>query len=140
MSAAFDFSGNPILVAIVCCNCQVNFGMHRPTYDQKLKDGTNFYCPNGHQQHFTRKENEEERLKRELRQKEMLLNTTIIERNLYRDQSNTNQRSANAYKGKMNHIKRRVANGVCPCCNRSFQNLMNHMKTKHPKYKEKTNG
>ena len=27
---------------------------------------------------------------------------------------------------------KRVHNGVCPCCNRSFQNLQKHMKTKHP--------
>jgi hypothetical protein len=23
---------------------------------------------------------------------------------------------------------------VCPCCQRSFQNLSRHMKTKHPEY------
>lgn len=28
---------------------------------------------------------------------------------------------------------RRVNNGVCPCCKRSFTNLARHMKTKHPK-------
>lgn len=28
---------------------------------------------------------------------------------------------------------KRVGNGVCPCCNRTFANLARHMKTKHPK-------
>lgn len=31
---------------------------------------------------------------------------------------------------------RRVKNGVCPCCKRSFCNLMRHMKTKHPEFKQ----
>lgn len=29
-------------------------------------------------------------------------------------------------------LKKRAANGVCPCCTRSFQNLKRHMATKHP--------
>lgn len=29
-------------------------------------------------------------------------------------------------------VARRVKHGVCTCCNRTFQNLARHMKTKHP--------
>jgi len=32
------------------------------------------------------------------------------------------------------HKKRTVA-GLCPCCNRSFVRLANHITTKHPEYK-----
>lgn len=32
-------------------------------------------------------------------------------------------------------IKKRVGNGVCPCCNRTFENLSRHMSCKHPEYK-----
>ncbi|MEG3193744.1 helix-turn-helix transcriptional regulator, partial [Lysobacter sp. D1-1-M9] len=36
-------------------------------------------------------------------------------------------------------MRRRVMNGVCPCCNRSFQNLREHMQTKHADFgKEQT--
>jgi hypothetical protein len=31
-------------------------------------------------------------------------------------------------------LKKRIANGVCPCCTRSFVNLQRHMTTKHPDY------
>lgn len=41
---------------------------------------------------------------------------------------------ANGYKGVMRKTQKRVANGVCPCCNRSFENLRRHMETKHPDY------
>ena len=28
-------------------------------------------------------------------------------------------------------MRTRVMNGVCPCCNRTFQNLLRHMQTEH---------
>lgn len=31
-------------------------------------------------------------------------------------------------------MKNRVANGVCPCCNRHFENLERHMKGQHPDF------
>jgi hypothetical protein len=31
-------------------------------------------------------------------------------------------------------LKQRVANGVCPCCHRSFVNLHRHMAGQHPDY------
>lgn len=42
--------------------------------------------------------------------------------------------SRNAYKGKITSIKKRVGNGVCPCCNRHFTNLERHMKGQHPEW------
>ena len=39
-----------------------------------------------------------------------------------------------AAKGQLTKVKKRIGNGVCPCCNRSFENLRNHMLAKHPTY------
>jgi len=33
-------------------------------------------------------------------------------------------------------LRKRVKNGVCPCCTRSFENLREHIKTKHPEYEK----
>lgn len=33
-------------------------------------------------------------------------------------------------------LKKRVTNGVCPCCTRSFQNVKRHIANKHPEYAE----
>lgn len=41
-----------------------------------------------------------------------------------------------ATKGVVTRIKNRVGKGVCPCCNRTFENLQKHMATKHPDYAE----
>lgn len=37
-------------------------------------------------------------------------------------------------RGQLTKLKRRVSNGVCPCCNRSFADLHRHMTEKHPDY------
>jgi hypothetical protein len=53
---------------------------------------------------------------------------------------NQAKRSLAAQKGVTTRIKRRVANGVCPCCKRTFQDLARHMAGQHPRYAEATDG
>lgn len=62
------------------------------------------------------------------------------------DQLERAQRDRDHYLSQVSHARRqrdnarnshkkmrnRVKNGVCPCCNRTFQNLLKHMRTKHP--------
>lgn len=48
------------------------------------------------------------------------------------DQLDSEKRAHAATKGTLTKTKRRVTNGVCPCCNRHFVNVERHMKTKHP--------
>lgn len=35
---------------------------------------------------------------------------------------------------RYNRMRNRIRNGVCPCCNRTFDNLARHMATKHPSF------
>ena len=46
------------------------------------------------------------------------------------------RKSRDAIKGVVTRIKKRVGNGICPCCQKSFQNLKEHMTSKHPHYHE----
>lgn len=114
------------LIKEECCFCGVIFGIEQNHQKELLKTHQDFYCPNGHKQHYIA-ETEAERLKREL----------TIERQQH-DQTKAElehtkyQRRAN--KGVLTKLKARVKNGVCPCCNRSFTDLNRHMKTKHPNY------
>lgn len=41
-----------------------------------------------------------------------------------------------AMKGLVTKTKNRIGNGVCPCCNRTFQNLARHINSKHPDFKK----
>lgn len=110
---------------VECCACGVKFGM--PTsLDKKLRENRrDFYCPNGHKQHYVA-ETEAEKLRKELRRKEQEL----------ADQVQAKLNAQNALNKAQKKLKR-VSNGVCPCCNRSFVNLQRHMKTKHPEHVKK---
>ncbi len=91
---------------------------------QRLTNGGSFYCPNGHSQHYTkpkctRLQEEIEATKRELTAARC---ATLSEQN-----------KRESVEREMKRRMRRVHAGVCPCCNRTFQNLARHMQTKHPK-------
>lgn len=44
------------------------------------------------------------------------------------------RKSRDGFKGVLTKVKRRVANGVCPCCTRTFTNLARHMASQHPEH------
>lgn len=129
---ALDFATG--LVRESCCVCSVVFGMSKGVYDLRRQDGREFYCVNGHRQFYT--ETEATQLKKQLEQKEKQLVWAKEREAIANREAKHQEGRARAYKGKFTGIKRRVANGVCPCCTRSFQNLRRHMETKHPKYKK----
>jgi rubrerythrin len=73
-------------------------------------------------------EGEIERLKKEVEKEK--------QRREWAEKNAETARKAEAIvRGKFKAQSERVKNGVCPCCNRTFQNLMAHMKTKHPGWK-----
>lgn len=44
------------------------------------------------------------------------------------------RKSRDGVRGAMASQKKRIANGVCPCCQRTFVNLHRHMTSKHPAF------
>lgn len=42
------------------------------------------------------------------------------------------RKSRDGMKGALCKERKRIVNGACPCCNRTFANLASHMKSKHP--------
>lgn len=118
-----------------CCECGINFGLPELLKDQLLENGSSFYCPNGHKQFYTQKTS----LEKKLRSKE---NQLKVEREyssrLYEEKEEFKKKVA-AQKGQKTKILNRIKNGVCPHCNRSFEDLHNHMKTKHSDFKNKIN-
>ena len=111
-----------------CPDCGVVHGVTADYEDRRRQDHRSFYCPNGHRASY-RQENREEKLKRQLDYTADRLRDTQY--NLL-----TTKRSKAAAKGQLTKTKRRVANGVCPCCNRTFANLAVHMHGQHPEYGE----
>lgn len=109
-----------------CITCGVEICLPDDFYKRRLQDKKVYYCPNGHQQHFI-DETEEERLKKALeaqkRRTEIALNDAKFE-------MQRRMRAEKSEKRAKNKLKR-VHNGVCPQCSRSFTNLARHMQTKH---------
>jgi len=118
-----------------CAACGVLFAFDGDLMQKRRRDHQTFYCPSGHQNYFPG-ESDLEQLQRAL--EEARLETKRAE---YRAQSATiehraAQRQLSATRGQLTKIKKRVANGVCPCCHRAFVQLGRHMATKHPEYAE----
>jgi len=109
-----------------CCNCGMPFAMTKDYQRRRLDDHESFYCPRGHGQHYSGK-TEAQKLKKQLEQKQRMLEAESGRAALLEQQRDQLGRSY----GKM---RERVKNGVCPCCSRTFQNLLQHMRTKHPKF------
>lgn len=111
------------LATEVCCNCSMVFAIPSDFKRRRVDDHAYFFCPAGHQQRYTGP-TEAMKLRRELERKQEMLNAeqaraaTLA---LERDQT------ARAH----NRMRNRIQNGVCPCCNRTFQNLLMHMRTEH---------
>jgi hypothetical protein len=76
-------------------------------------------------------EGEAERLKQQLAQKDDEIRQ---ERERARARLERSERSAAAYRGQVTRLRTRAKAGLCPCCNRSFQDLHRHMATKHPDF------
>jgi len=107
-----------------CHTCGVPYALTEDYVSRRRKDHATFYCPNGHAAYYPQ-DNEEEKLRKELKRKEQelanIVSEKIIMENILNDE----------IKEKDKKLKR-LTNGVCPCCNRTFANLHNHMKKQHP--------
>ena len=82
-----------------------------------------FYCPSGHSQHYSK--SKEQRLREEAEQKLFQLKNELTNSNFEKIQLEELLK-------KQNKKLKRLTNGVCPCCNRTFSNLHNHMLKQHP--------
>lgn len=113
-----------------CCECRMPFAITMDMQRARRDDHKWFYCPQGHPQHYTgpseadklrgevEKQRQEVERQRQMREAEAARRLRVEQE---RDEV------ARAH----NRMRTRVMNGVCPCCNRTFQNLMQHMKTEH---------
>jgi hypothetical protein len=120
------------LQILVCGECQIRHAIPAEMYQDRLNNGGNWWCPNGHRLHFATTENQ--KLKQELRQARQSRDWAEAREQATHDQLQATERSLRGHKAAKTRIKNRVANGVCPCCNRSFQNLHRHMAGQHPDF------
>ena len=125
----FDIATTTTFVTVACCRCSALFALPEHVENQLRETHDAFYCPNGHILHFYGETSDLARARRDLAAERARHDQTKADRDYH-------ARRVIAYRGQLTKTKRRIANGVCPCCTRTFQNLARHMAAKHPHYKE----
>jgi hypothetical protein len=131
MSATQVFTG--VLVVQNCINCGTAFGVDREFDNQRREDHKNFHCPNGHAQHYSGR-TEAQKLQDALDLEKRLRGYAEARTTALRDQLGAAERSVRGQKAAKTRLKNRIAAGVCPCCNRSFENVARHMEGQHPEF------
>lgn len=109
----------------VCGTCGIPYAAPDYFWRERKKDGAGFYCPNGHNRHFS--ETEEAKLKKEV---ERLKGEVEWQRG----RAAAKDKELIAQKGLTTKAKKkleRIEKGVCPECNRTFANVARHMQSKH---------
>ena len=123
-----------ILTVISCGECAIPFAIPSNLHSSVQATGRTFYCPNGHKIGYSETENQ--RLERELVAARRRAEWAETSRQAARDQADTAVRAARAYKGHATRLRNRIQAGICPVAGfrRHFQDLADHMETKHPDY------
>lgn len=121
------------LVFVECAACSMPFGMSEKFRNERLADHATFYCPSGHRNYYggkSKTEKLQEELDRSTAREKSL--SSVIDRQ--RETIKGRDHIIRGQKAAKTRLKNRIAAGVCPCCNRTFQNLASHMKGQHPEF------
>lgn len=124
------------LVTVECCQCGVPFAMPQELNQSLRKTKSIFFCPNGHDQIYSKSTADilREKIARIEQEKEEQRKHLQAEADLWKEHWD----KAVKERKKADRKLKRLSNGVCSCCNRTFTNLAEHMKTKHPEQIIKT--
>ncbi len=108
-----------------CGECGIFMAIAHAAIEGRRKSGKGFYCFNGHCHAY--KTTTEDILKRDLERERQ-------KREAAEQRAATTERNLAEVTKAHQKMRARVANGVCPCCNRSFTNLRDHMAGEHPDF------
>lgn len=116
-----------------CYKCGEKIYLETRREDDLRRSGALWFCLWGHSQHFPETPVETEantlRLERDrLKQERASYEDRLKSERESRERA---ERRVFAARGQITRLKTRAANGVCPCCNRTFANLHRHMAAKH---------
>lgn len=119
---------------IHCYKCEVPFAIPQRLKKHFKDSQQTFYCPNGHDQAYVKSSLQiaEEKAAKEKAALEWRLKYAEETKEYWASQYKEQRKKIISIKGQKTKLMNRIKNGVCPCCNRSFGNLANHIKSKHP--------
>jgi hypothetical protein len=92
------------------------------------------HCPSGHAWGWSKETCEREQLRRERdRLKQDAARLEDEKRQAWATATALRERADKAEKATK-RLKKRTSAGTCPCCNRTFGNMAEHMKHQHPEF------
>ena len=127
-----------------CITCGVTFFVPAEFKARRRVDAVTFYCPSGHSMLY--RETEADRLRKQLKAAEAKVEQERKDKEWFKQNAASErasrehtERRLSAQFGENTKLRKRVKNGVCPCCTRSFTNLRRHIATKHPEFTAESN-
>jgi hypothetical protein len=118
------------LTAMDCPNCSVVFAAPDRFITERRQDGKSFYCPNGHPMSYNERELDKVKARLKDAERDVVWYKEAEKRE--REQRQSAERSAAAYKGQTTKLRKRAITGTCAFCHRHFTNVERHVATKHP--------
>lgn len=111
-----------------CWKCRCDIWLPDELYQAAKKSSSiSIHCGYGHAGIFSDGPTEEDKLRSE---RDRLRQRIAQKDDEIRDLENRRRAAI----GQVTKLKNRVSHGVCPCCNRTFENLQRHMASKHPTF------
>ena len=110
-----------------CCVCGGPIALTETMLRVAQENHSTFYCPVGHQNYYPGKSEAEElreKLKAEQEKAQILAHKLEL-----------TEHWAEEGRKELAKAKKRAHAGVCPECNRTFQNVSRHMQSKHKEAK-----
>ena len=123
-------------VTETCCNCGIAFAMPKDFYDKRRNDHESFCCPKGHGQYYSG-ESDKEKLEKQLQASENKVEFFKSRANEHFESYLAEKRSKAAHKAHYTMLKKKVKKGQCPCCDKSFPDVAEHIQSVHPDYNKK---
>lgn len=118
------------ITAMTCPVCGVHYGIDEAFRKRVAGNGQGWYCTNGH--NLSYKETDVDRQRKRADDAEQRIAAEKGWSKRLSDDLEAEQRRHSATKGQLTKTRKRIAAGVCPDCNRTFQNMARHMASKHP--------
>lgn len=132
MGTAFQETIVETFRVVSCYTCSLRFGITSELYKRAVTDAQgSIFCPAcGNRTRWC--ESDDQKRIKELNEK-LALSQQQLRNSQQQAMNEMSRRSAAEEAAKKAERKlKRVNAGVCPCCNRTFQNLAQHMSLKHP--------
>lgn len=123
---AYDTATTVQIKAIWCSSCGIAYGLPDGYAKVRREDGKSWRCPNGCSQVYRKTDADDLR-------EQLDAARSLATRESERRRLAESQRAA--ARGQVTQLRRRIGNGVCPCCNRSFSDLAQHIAGQHPDFR-----